>query len=215
MTRPPARTALAVLAALALAAGVAGCGGDDAAPPAPAASAPEPAPPATAPATTAPATTAPATTAPAPRPAPARPAPLPGLPADTAGFERWTRLNADPIPPDSAASQRVGFDAHRGTKNVYVNVPPGRIGASGPGRFPDGTIVVKAAGSGGDPTLVAIMRKVQGSDPAHGDWRFVEYKRGGSGEAFATNDGLRDATCWSCHMAAEQTDWVFTALDPR
>lgn len=171
----------------------------------------------TAPATSAPATTAapePATTAaPEPEPAPP-PEPLPGLPADTAGFEDWTRLNADPIPQDSPQAQRVGFDAHGGTKNVYVNQPRGALQAgSGPREFPDGSIVVKAAGAGGDITLVAIMRKMQGQDPAHGDWEFVEYKRGGGGEEFATDASLRDGTCWGCHAVAEESDWVFTALD--
>lgn len=41
--------------------------------------------------------------------------PLPGLPADVAGYERWLRLNAEPIPP-----RQVG-DAHHGIKNVFVN----------------------------------------------------------------------------------------------
>jgi hypothetical protein len=191
-----------------LALGLAACGSDDAADDA------------ATPATTAPATTAPdPPPRPAPRPPPTTPdpapRPLPGLPADTAGFDERTRLNADPIPPDSAQTQRVGFDAHRGVKDVYVNQPRSAIAGSSP--YPDGTIVVKAAGEGGsgDPTLIAIMRKVAGSDPAHGDWQFVEYKRGGTGDAFATDASLRDATCWSCHAIAMDADWVFTTPDPR
>lgn len=195
------RSGLMAVIVAGLVVALAACGGDDTA--------------ADPPATTAASATGPAATAPAPAPPPARPAPapLPGLPADTAGFDGWTRLNAAPIPPDSAQARRVGFDAHRGTKDVYVNRPRAELAAS-PGAYPDGTIVVKAAGDGGLPTLVAIMRKVAGSDPEHGDWRFVEYKRDGADDAFATDAGLRDATCWGCHATAMDTDWVFTALEP-
>ena len=106
----PRRRAAALLLATGLGLGLAACGGDDDG----SAGAGD--------ATTAP----PATTAPAPAPAPKpkpRPEALAGLPAFTAGFQRWDRLNAEPIPPDSPQTRRVGFDAHRGTKDVYVSVP--------------------------------------------------------------------------------------------
>ena len=68
------------------------------------------------------------------------------------------------FPPDSPQAQRVGFDAHRGVKHVYVRVPGG---AAARAPFPDGTVVVKAAGDDPlRPTLVAVMRKVAGADPA-------------------------------------------------
>jgi hypothetical protein len=168
-----------------------------------------------APATTeAPATTAPpATIAPEPAPKPApEPRALAGLPAFTAGFQGWDRLNAEPIPPDSPQTQRVGFDAHRGTKDVYVSVPRERLSPGG--EFPVGTILVKAARTDGVITLAATMRKIQGVDPAHGDWEFVEYKRSGADAAFATSASLTGQTCWGCHQIAEDTDWVFTPLDP-
>jgi Cytochrome P460 len=139
--------------------------------------------------------------------APAPPRTLPGLPADIAGFADWDTLNADPIPPDSAQTRRVGFDAHRGTKEVYIRPS----GAEAP--FPDGTIVVKAARDGDFLRLVAIMRKISGSDPEHGDWRFVEYQRASAGDAFTTGAGLTGATCWSCHSIARETDWIFTRRD--
>ena len=165
-----------------------------------------------------PVTSAPATTEspPAPTTAPAPPSPAPtalaGLPAFTAGFQSWDRLNAEPIPPDSAQTQRVGFDAHRGTKDVYVSVPAARLTRGG--TYPDGTILVKAARTDGEIRLAAIMRRIQGVDPAHGDWEFVEYKRASPGAAFATDPSLTGATCWSCHATAMDTDWVFTPLDP-
>lgn len=165
------------------------------------------------PVTSAPATTqspSSPTTAPAP-PRPPMPTALAGLPAFTAGFEGWDRVNAEPIPPDSAQTRRVGFDAHRGTKNVYVSVPRERLTRGG--AYPDGTILVKAARTDGEITLAATMRKIQGVDPAHGDWEFVEYKRASPGAAFATDPSLTGATCWSCHATAMDTDWVFTPLD--
>jgi hypothetical protein len=205
------RRAPALLLAAALALGLTACGSDDedgsggggygygAAPPvttAPPASESSPAP-----------TTA---SAPAPQPPP-EPTALAGLPAFTAGFQSWDRLNAEPIPPDSAQTRRVGFDAHRGTKDVYVSVPKSRLTRGG--TYPDGTILVKAARTDDEITLAAIMRKVQGVDPAHGDWEFVEYKRSSPGAAFATDASLTGATCWSCHATAMDTDWVFTPLD--
>jgi hypothetical protein len=199
----------AALAAAGVALALVACGGDDEAGPVPeeasssppagstAAPAPEPAP------------------EPTPEPAP-EPEPLPGLPRYTAGFPAWERINARPIPPDSAQTRRVGFDAHRGTKNVHVNQPLRRLrGPDGGQRlpYPDGTILVKAARGGEGLTLVAVMRKIQGVDPAHGDWEFVEYKRSGDGEPFTTGPGLTGETCWGCHAVAEDTDWVFTPLD--
>lgn len=196
----PRRVVVPLLAA-GLALGLSACGDDDESAGADPADAPPPAATASALGTTA--------TTPAPPP---RPTALPGLPAFTAGFEGWDRLNAKPIPPDSALARRVGVDAHRGTKNVYVNVPKEQLT---PGEdYPDGTIVVKAARNGGAITLVATMRKIQGIDPAHGDWKFVEYKRPSPGSAFATDASLTGATCWGCHAIAASTDSVFTPVDP-
>lgn len=146
----------------------------------------------------------------APR-APRRAARLPGLPAVTAGFMGWDRLNRAPIPPDSPQARRVGVDAHRGVKNVYVRVPGAGRPAGGP--FPAGTVIVKAAGEDPlRPTLVAVMRKVAGADPAHGDWRFAEYTRPAPGTPFGSP--LSGEVCWSCHAIAAGTDWVFTTPGP-
>ena len=58
------------------------------------------------------------------------PAALLGLPDDTAGYDRWLKLNAQPIPPVP------GFDPHRGTKNVYVNKTREDIAPNGQQQFP-------------------------------------------------------------------------------
>ena len=164
-------------------------------------------------ATPATAPSAPAETAPSapPKPNP-KPKALAGLPADTAGFTAWPRLNDRPIPPDSVESQRVGFDAHRSTKQVHLNPRAARRQDGRP--FPDGSVIVKAGREDGVITLIAIMRKVAGADPGHGDWRFREWKRASASEPFTTSDSLAGATCWSCHAIAQPSDWVFTAATP-
>jgi hypothetical protein len=180
------RASAAALVALA-----AGCGGGS--PPESAA----PPPPETVSEPT-PAETAASTTAP---PVPAKPKALPGLPDFTAEYDSWTRLNRKPIPP------RESGDAHLGTKNVFASRKP-RTSV----RFPVGTIVVKEAIRPGKDFvgLIAIMRKERGLDPAHNDWQFVEYTRERAGERFT--ETASDAVCWSCHMGAQQTDyvWIYT-----
>jgi hypothetical protein len=148
---------------------------------------------------TAPTNPAPSTaTAP---PTPTRAKALSGLPAFTAGYDRWLRLNRKPIPP------RQSGDAHSGTKNVYASKKRRASGS-----FPNGTILVKEAVRPGRDFigLIAIMRKERGRDRAHNDWRFVEYTRDSAGGRFAAT--ASDSVCWSCHMGAQQTDyvWIYT-----
>lgn len=137
-----------------------------------------------------------------------KPVALPGLPNDVAGYEKWLKLNAKPIPP------RVG-DAHNGTKNVYVNQTRATIAPGGQQKFPypEGSIVVKEANRPGKDFigLIAIMRKIKETDPAHNDWMFVEYVRDGKDEAF--REIARDAICWGCHVGTKDTDYVFTLLE--
>lgn len=204
------RARAAALVAIGLTVAVAACGGDGDDADAPATA---PAPSTRAEPTPEVATTAPAVTERAPAPLPK---PLPGLPADTAGFDSWDRLNTAPIPPDSADSRTVGFDAHRSVKNVYVNV--GRDVLTRPDGsqrlpYPDGTILVKEGSTDGTVTLIAIMRKITGVDPEHGDWEFVEYLRDSADQPFTTSAALRDGTCWGCHASVVDDDWVFTALE--
>ena len=139
---------LAPLALVALA--LAACGGDELEPSA-------------APETTAPVTTQAAP--PSPPPAATAPQPLPGLPAWTAGYRRWTKLTKTPLPPRDA-------DPHLGTKTVYASKAAGNA-------FPPGTVIVKEALRPGRDFvgLIATMRKVKGADPEHGDWVFVEWAR--------------------------------------
>jgi len=134
---------------------------------------------------------------------------LPGLPPYVAGFEQWLRLNAAPLPV------RPG-DPHRGLKDVFVNRTRAELAPDGEQRFPypNGSIVVKASTRPGEDFvwLVAIMRKRAGSDPAHGNWAFVEFTRQRAGERFEV--AARDAVCWGCHAdVGRASDWVFTLLE--
>ena len=134
---------------------------------------------------------------------------LPGLPEDVAGYERWLKLNAEPIPPVA------GGDPHNGTKNVYVNQDRDTIAPDDEQQFPypDGSIVVKEAFRPDKDYvgLIAIMQKVAGSDPDHNDWKFIEYTRNDPDVDFKVIASGR--ICWNCHAGAEDKDYVFTELD--
>ena len=142
-----------------------------------------------------------ATTTPPP-PAPGTttelPAPLPGLPKSVAGYDGWTRLNDAPLPPRDS-------DPHLSTKNVYASKEAGANG-----RFPNRTIIVKEGVAPGKNfvTLIAIMRKERGADPAHNDWLFIEYTREKKNAPF--EELASGAVCYSCHVGAEATDYVWT-----
>ena len=134
---------------------------------------------------------------------------LPGLPEYVAGYEAWLKLNSEPIPPVA------GGDPHNGTKNVYVNKDRETIAPDGEQKFPypDGSIVVKEATRPGKDYigLIAIMRKVEGSDPAHNDWEFIEYTRSEQQDDFT--ELAKGRICWGCHARVKNKDYVFTELD--
>ncbi len=175
------------LLTLAVLLGVAGCGG-----------APETreTPPTSAPTTTSSTTTT--EPVPATSTAEAEVAPIAGIPRYAWPYERWTRLNRKPVPPRDA-------DPHLGTKEVFASRP-----ARG-GVYPNGTIVVKEATRPGADFvgLIAVMRKMQGADPAHNDWVFVEYTRDSAYARFG--ETASGAVCWSCHIGAAETDYVWIA----
>jgi hypothetical protein len=131
-------------------------------------------------------------------PAPKVKAP-PGAPEFIAGYRDWLRLNDRPIGPRDS-------DPHLGTKNVFASEAQ-----RGNGRFPNGTIVVKEASRPGKDFigLLATMRKQKGADPEHNDWVFVEYTRDAANEPFS--ELARGTVCWSCHVGAAESDYVFTA----
>jgi hypothetical protein len=124
---------------------------------------------------------------------------LPGIPKQFQPYRSWHKVNAKPIKPTPTT-------AHPGVKNVYASKKKAK------GRYPFGTLIVKEgfSTSGGKRfvSLIATMRKARGLDPAHGNWKFIEWTRSSPKARFA--EIARDATCWSCHVQAKKTDWVFT-----
>ncbi|MEX2211136.1 MAG: cytochrome P460 family protein [Gaiellaceae bacterium] len=125
--------------------------------------------------------------------------PLPGLPAYTAGYRSWTKLNAKPIPPN-----RDG-DAHLGTKNVYAS----RLPRSGSALYPVGTVIVKDITRPGARFVgvVAAMRKVAGVKANNG-WKMIEWSRPSARSRFTVL--AQGQLCFSCHVGAKRTDYVFT-----
>ena len=130
---------------------------------------------------------------------------LPGIPADVQGYRTWTKLNAEPIPPRAS-------DPHHGVKNVWVKPRRGTFRPSGQLVYPlpYGSVVVKTATPPGRDfvSLVAIMRKQRGAAPRHNDWRMVEYTRSSPRDRFSRIAG--GGVCYSCHVGARKTDYVFT-----
>lgn len=119
-----------------------------------------------------------------------------GLPAYVAGYQQWQRINKKPIVG--------GSSAHTGTKNVYTSRR--KSGA----RFPAGTIIVKAGSHPGRKWiyLIAVMRKVKGSNPAANDWQMVEYTRSSPTGRFSKL--AEGQLCLSCHVLAQSNDYVYT-----
>lgn len=123
---------------------------------------------------------------------------LPGIPKIYQPYKSWTKVNAKPIPNKGGP--------HPGVKNVYSSRR--KAGA----KYPYGTLIVKEGltTSGGKRfvSLIAAMRKVRGTDPRHGDWKFTEWTRSSPKARFSLL--AKDATCWSCHALAKRNDWVYT-----
>jgi Cytochrome P460 len=53
-----------------------------------------------------------------------------------------------------------------------------------------------------------MMRKERGAQPDHNDWIWVEYTRSGADEEF--REQASGSVCYSCHVQARDTDYVFT-----
>lgn len=118
-----------------------------------------------------------------------------GLPAYVEGYAKWTRVNKKPI--------AGGSPAHQGTKNVHASRRKER------GRYPAGTIIVKAATPPGRSwvSLVATMRRTRGT--RNGGWRWEEFTRASPSQRFS-KIGFPESGCAACHMQAKSNDYVFT-----
>ena len=184
-----------LLAFVLVAGAVSACGGEDDRAAQPTSSEAAPPETTTAEETTTVETTTSETTTEAEPPTPKAPRGVPGF---VAGYRSWVKLNEEPIPPRES-------DPHSGTKEVYASRE-----RRPNGRFPPGTIVVKEASRPGKDFigLIAIMRNEPGADPAHRNWVFVEYTREARDQRF--QEIASGAVCWSCHVGALESDYVFT-----
>ena len=130
-----------------------------------------------------------------------------GLPSYAKGYEEWLRLNAAPLPRSAIP--------HGTDKRVYVNRSRARVSIVSRRGSPhsDGTVLLKTGARGADrASIVAIMRKVAGVDPAHGDWQYLEFERTGPAARYTVRGAGQQ--CWTCHAGAADMDWVFTELQP-
>ena len=129
-----------------------------------------------------------------------------GLPRYINGFQKWPKVRSfRPMP-------RRGGDAHPGKKVVYVNKRLSVLAPGGKQRFPypNGTIVVKTATTEGFVHLVAVGRKIKGTNRKRGDWQFIEWTRDRRDARFV--EVARGQVCYSCHVGAKKTDWIFTRI---
>ena len=141
---------------------------------------------------------------------PVEPIALPGLPADITGYNRWLKLNAEPIPPVA------GGDPHHGTKDVYVNQERDVIAPDGKQQFPypDGSIVVKESrADSGFIRVVAIMWKKKGSNPAGNDWEYEEYIRRDADSPFPNPLYRVHSAAAAIRAPLADRDYVFTVLE--
>ncbi len=123
---------------------------------------------------------------------------LPGIPSYAQPYKSWTKLNSKPIPRRSA-------DPHDGRKNVFASKLPPR----GSSRYPVGTVIVKEGFRPGKRYvgLIAVMRKVKATGANNG-WVMIEWTRNSAKSRFT--ELARGQVCYSCHVGAKKTDYVFT-----
>jgi hypothetical protein len=99
-----------------------------------------------------------------------------------------------------------GSQPHGAFLTTYVNNIAMEALQAGKKEFPQGTILVKE-NYNRDKKLAAVtvMYRVQGYNPAAGDWYWLKYLPDGKVAA----EG-KVASCIDCHKRFKSDDWVFT-----
>lgn len=117
-------------------------------------------------------------------------------------YKSWTPF------PGQTKLAKSGDHSGSFVRSYYNDVAGGAI-ADWSGSFPDGAIMVKEQfedDAGTKPVGHTVMWKVEGFDPAHGDWYWASF--GPSGEVQRAGS---IADCYGCHQATAMTaDWVRT-----
>ena len=128
--------------------------------------------------------------------------------ADAGSFENYDAWNfiTETMGPDAALGPAHEGNDSLATRKIWQNNNNTR---SEDGKYPVGTIFFKEVkdDAGAIIGLTAMAKRGGDFDPDHNDWEWFMLDP-------ATGDiadrGLFDGMCFSCHMAAEDTDYVFS-----
>jgi hypothetical protein len=118
-------------------------------------------------------------------------------------YELWIQCALTSREQEAKAAQQHG-PHNRLQVQMFTNAVASTLFyTSSPGRFPEGSIVVKeksVAGAKSPSAIAAMIKGAPGSHPRSGDWEFV----------YVTSQGSAVATdaCRDCHAAAP-TDFLF------
>ena len=133
-------------------------------------------------------------------------------PTEFAGYKSWTKINTQTITGDTTSALGSAHEGTKGFREVYVN-GAGEAVALGkaPYPFPEGTIMVKEAykDSGGNKgslaNLTIMVKREGGYDADNGDWEYLMTSPG-----MAVGMQGKVGMCIGCHVAAFDTDYIFT-----
>ena len=127
--------------------------------------------------------------------------------ADGAALALWDEIqgySSYEQHPDFAGIQVSEDGTHGPFVQVWLNSTAAGAAASGSSEtMPDGAIVVKEGyddGAGTSLRSITVMKKVDGSDPDHGDWQFAAFTENGSVQTAGA-----DAAdyCSGCHSSGQ------------
>jgi hypothetical protein len=132
--------------------------------------------------------------------------PMVKFPAD---YRHWTHVKSMVIQPRNPL-----YESHGGIHHIYANWKAFKALQRGTS-FPDGAVLVldllqakeeKNSIVEGSHQFVCVMQKASKTFMDTGGWGFEEFK-GGTGERVV---GDPKSSCFSCHEAQKQTDYVFS-----
>lgn len=126
------------------------------------------------------------------------------------GYRNWTHVKSMWIGPEHALATPFA-----GLHHVYVN-ETGRVALEAGRPLPDGAVMVfdlleaplsDASIAEGPRKLVGVMTKDKAAYPATGGWGFEAFSGDSTTSRLVTDGG---ASCFSCHVARQPTDYLFT-----
>lgn len=134
-------------------------------------------------------------------------------------YHKWDRVTSKPVPVSGESGGRcsptpgttAALAGAEGYFQLYVSDMAKPVFALAPSTpFPEGAILVKellAAPKGRDPrTLLAMVKREDGFDPANGNWEFFVLR---VTDIPVVVDSGRITHCAQCHTRAKPQDFVF------